>query len=136
MAWPSTLTTTNLDNDADSPYLARAEIYAAVVAVNDITDSRGVADGIASLDGTGRVPAAQLPALQTTTTTFQPTAGRVTFKNLVTLYPQTVSALEGITGVEGDVAYCSNGDAGTPCLAVYNGTDWLVVSLGSAISAT
>lgn len=136
MAWPSTLTTNYLDADTDSPYLARPEILATAVAVNGIIASRAATDGIASLDGTGRIPAAQFPALQTTTTTFEPTAGRITVKNIVNLYPQTVSALEGITGSEGDVAYCSNGDAGDPCLAVFDGTDWLRVALGTAISST
>lgn len=29
-----------------------------------------------------------------------------------------------------------DGDAGRPCLAVNNGTNWLRVALGSAVSAT
>ena len=36
----------------------------------------------------------------------------------------------------GSVRYCTNGDAGSPCLAVSNGTNWLRVALGAAISAT
>jgi len=136
MAWPSTLTTNHLDSDTDSPKLARAEILATAVAVNAIIDSRGAASGVASLDATTRIPAAQLPAVQTTTTTFQPTSERITVKNIVNLYPQTVAALSSVTGSEGDVAFCSNGDAGSPCLAVYDGSNWLVVSLGSTISAT
>ena len=35
----------------------------------------------------------------------------------------------------GQVIYVSNGNTGNPSLAVYNGTDWKVVSLGSTISA-
>ena len=36
----------------------------------------------------------------------------------------------------GQVIYCSNGDAGTPCLAVYSVNAWRVVSLGANISST
>lgn len=39
-------------------------------------------------------------------------------------------------GVEGELAYFGNGDAGSPCLAVYDGADWLRISLGSAVSST
>lgn len=40
------------------------------------------------------------------------------------------------TGVAGDTVYISDGDTGSPCLAVHNGTDWKVVALGVTISAT
>lgn len=36
----------------------------------------------------------------------------------------------------GSTAYCTDGDAGSPCLAVYDGTNWRRVSLGAAISTT
>jgi hypothetical protein len=39
-------------------------------------------------------------------------------------------------GTAGRVIYVSNGDAGSPCLAVDNGANWLRVALGAAISAT
>ena len=34
------------------------------------------------------------------------------------------------------IVYCSNGDAGSPCLAVSNGTSWLRVALGAAVAAS
>ena len=37
------------------------------------------------------------------------------------------------TGTAGQIIYVSNGDGGSPCLAVFDGTDWKIVSLGSAI---
>lgn len=37
-------------------------------------------------------------------------------------------------GTAGRMIYCSNGDAGSPCLAIDNGSDWKVVSLGATIS--
>lgn len=35
----------------------------------------------------------------------------------------------------GAVAYCTNGDTGSPCLAVSNGTTWRRVALGATIAA-
>lgn len=40
------------------------------------------------------------------------------------------------TGVAGDIAYCTNGDTGSPCLAVSNGSNWLRVALGTAVAAS
>lgn len=34
------------------------------------------------------------------------------------------------------VVYCTNGNAGSPCLAVSNGTSWLRIALGAAVSTT
>ncbi len=39
-------------------------------------------------------------------------------------------------GTAGKVVYCTNGDGGSPCLAVDNGSAWLRINLGSAVSAT
>lgn len=63
---------------------------------------------------------------------------RATFARPVRLPSYTVAtapaaAFETATG---SVIYVSDGDAGNPCLAVSNGTSWLRVSLGAAISAT
>jgi hypothetical protein len=40
------------------------------------------------------------------------------------------------TATTGSVAYFSNGAAGNPVLAFYNGTNWLRVDTLAAISAT
>ena len=47
----------------------------------------------------------------------------------------TVSTLPS-NGTTGRIVYVSNGDGGNPCLAVDNGTDWVRVNLGSAVSTT
>jgi hypothetical protein len=39
-------------------------------------------------------------------------------------------------GTAGRVIYVSDGDGGSPCLAVDNGSNWLRINLGSAVSAT
>lgn len=52
----------------------------------------------------------------------------------VTLPTYTVAAAPAAQ--DGSIIYCSNGDAGSPCLAVRSGGAWLRVALGAAISAT
>lgn len=47
----------------------------------------------------------------------------------------TVEA-NALSGVTGEVIYVSDGDAGSPSLAVYDGSDWRRVALGAAISST
>lgn len=64
MAWPSSpgFATTNLDAGTDSPASARSDIKNALDDVTDIIGARGISDGVASLDGSGKVPTSQLPA--------------------------------------------------------------------------
>jgi hypothetical protein len=142
MAWGTSgnVIQTNLDSDADDPNLARADIYAAFTELKAVIDGRGTTSGVASLDATGRVPAAQLPDNLTSSVgnniVLSPDTGRVAVQDILYLTPKTVAELTALSALAGDVAYCSNGDGGSPCIAVYNGTDWKAVSLGSTISAT
>jgi hypothetical protein len=53
----------------------------------------------------------------------------------VTLENKTVSTLPS-NGTTGRMIYVSDGDGGSPCLAVDNGTNWLRVNLGSAVSTS
>ena len=39
-------------------------------------------------------------------------------------------------GTAGKVVYCTDGDGGSPCLAVDNGSSWLRINLGAAVSST
>lgn len=39
-------------------------------------------------------------------------------------------------GELGQLVYCSNGDAGSACLAVFDGTNWVRVAFGATVSAT
>ena len=47
----------------------------------------------------------------------------------------TANAIASADKTTGQVIYVSNGLAGAPCLAVYNGTNWISPA-GTAISAT
>lgn len=143
MGWGnnSNIVTTNLDSGADDPSLARADILAALQELQAVISGRNSASGVCPLDGSSLVPAANLPDTITSSSTnnliLAPDTDRVAIQNIINLNPQTVTEISGITSpVTGDVMYCSNGDAGSPCLAIYNGTSWLRIALGSAISAT
>lgn len=46
----------------------------------------------------------------------------------------TVAEAGNITGNAGQVIYVSNGDSGSPCLAVYSAGDWKRIALGATIS--
>ena len=62
MTWPvDDLDITHLDEGSDSPALARPMLARLVTRVKSIIASRGVANGIATLDATGKIPAEQLP---------------------------------------------------------------------------
>lgn len=52
------------------------------------------------------------------------------------LVSHTVANAPAASTYPNHIIYVSNGDAGSPCLAVSNGTNWLRVALGSTISAT
>ena len=141
MPWPTTtINTTNLDSTGDSPASARADLYDCVVAVNDIIGMRATANGVASLDSTARVPSAQInPNIASsgnTAITLNSATQRVNIQNILNLVPQTVSQLNALTASTGDVSYCSNGDTGNVCLAIYTGSAWRRVSLGANISAS
>ena len=52
----------------------------------------------------------------------------------ITLEGYTVSTLPSHSA--GRLIYVSNGDAGSPCLAVSNGSNWLRINLGATVSAS
>lgn len=54
----------------------------------------------------------------------------------ITLPTYTVAGLPAASTNTRKVVWCSNGNAGAACLAVSNGTDWLRIVFGAAVSAT
>jgi hypothetical protein len=141
MSWPgSTISTNNLDSSGDKPADARSDLYDAVVAVNNIINSRAVANGIASLDATGTVPDSQIPDTISSDLgndiTFTPSSSRTTLFYILGLQARSNAQLANISGIVGDVAYCSDGDSGNACIAVYNTTGWKRVAFGANISAS
>lgn len=63
MAWPTTpITTSHLDQGGDSLSDARTDLLSTANAVNAMMAARGLADGIASLDASGKIDPAQYDA--------------------------------------------------------------------------
>jgi len=148
MGWAnsSNVSTANLDSGTDNPAAARPDIKAALDELTNVIDGRATANGVASLDSNTKVPATQLPdeinSSSATDLTLDPATGKVKLEEILNLKPQTVAQLNARTDIaQGDVAFCTDGDSGTECIAVAVGEDdsagnptWKVVSIGSAIS--
>jgi len=141
MTWPTNLGNTFTGNASANISDARSEIDDTIIAVNEIIDARGAVSGIAALNSNGLIQANNIPATFSSPSnqnlTLQPGSDRVKIQNIVNLDPQTTTTIENISNpASGDVVFCNDGDSGSPCLAVYDGTDWLRVLLGNAISTT
>ena len=141
MTWgtAANVTTTHLNSASDDPSQARVEIYNALVELTAVINGRNSASGVAGLNSSSKISASQLPnnivSDTATDLTLTPTTTRVNIEDIVNLNPRTVSQLNAVASPqEGDVAYCSNGDGGSKCLAVYNGTAWKKIALGATIS--
>jgi len=141
MAWanPANIDTTNLNDATDSPASARANLKTALDELSIVINGRNTANGVPGLDASSKLSAAQLPdeinSSSATDLTLDPNTGKVNIEEILQLKPQTLSELNARTDKEqGDLAYCSNGNAGSTTLAVYDGSNWKVVALGSTIS--
>jgi|TARA_B100000519_G_scaffold33192_1_gene23156 hypothetical protein len=150
MGWATSgnVVTTNLDSGTDSPALARADIKTAFDELKNVIDGRATSNGVASLDSNSLVPATQIPDELNSSSgnnlTLDPSTDKVVLEHILKLNPQTVAQLNARTDItQGDIAFCSNGDAGTECLAVAVIEDdsagnptWKVVSIGNAIATS
>lgn len=140
MTFPSgtEITTSNLDSASDNPSLAREDLYNLAVAVNQIIASENSASGVAVLNGSGKLDATRLPTtVSTASLSLQPTSAIVNLNRVLRLQ-QTVTADLGIaTGTDsptaGDMVFLTDGDAGQPCLSLYDGSAWRVVRLFTAV---
>ena len=143
MGWAtaSNVTTTHLDSDSDSPTSARPELKKALDELTNVINGLNTSNGACGLDANGLVANSRLPSTLVTSgsnnLTITPATEIVKINNVVQLEPRTVAQLNALSGkAEGQVAYCSNGNAGSKCLAVYDGSNWKVVALGSTIAAS
>jgi hypothetical protein len=141
MAWgtAANVTTTHLNSASDDPSQARVELYNALVELTAVINGRNSASGVAGLNSSSKISASQLPnnivSDTATDLTLTPATTRVNVEHILNLDPRTVSQLTAVASPqEGDVAYCSNGDGGSKCLAVYNGSAWKRIALGATIS--
>lgn len=141
MAFPSgiVIDNSNLDSGTDSPANARLDLLSLVNAFNDVIASENANNGICVLDNSGKIAVAQLPTnINGSSLQLQPSTRVVQIVDCIRLPRKTVAdlAIDFPTPQAGDIVNLSNGDAGDPCLAVYNGTDWKVIALGATASAT
>ena len=149
MGWgnSSNVDTTNLDSGTDSPAAARADLKTALDELTNVINGRNTANCVAGLDANSLITASQLPDEINSSSgqdlVLDPSSDVVTIEHILKLNPQTVAQLEARTDtVQGMIAFCSNGDAGSECIAVAVGEDdsagnptWKVVSIGSAIAS-
>jgi hypothetical protein len=99
------------------------EIYPSTGEVKVIANTGQPAVGIlsaAAKDDTTGVPG----AVQTLLNAKQPLTGN-TF---------AIAELPAAASNVGRCVYCTDGDTGSPCLAISDGTDWLRVTLGAAVA--
>lgn len=90
-------------------------------------------DGTANLNGNVNLGNANTDAITAT--------GYLKASNgfgLTVMNTSTANYLSGVLGIisTGDVAYISDGDSGSPCIGVYNGSSWKRIALGSDISSS
>ena len=133
--------TTNVATADADPSLARVDLYNLIVAVNDIIASANAASGVAVLNGSGKLNSSQLPSTLSISggLQLQPTTGIVNIRNVLRLYQIAVDDIGVTLGTTsnqaGDIIYLTNGDAGQPCLSVYDGTKWRVVRLATQVGS-
>ena len=107
------------------------DLLDAVEKLNTIIDEGGTAGGVAILDGSAYIPAAQInPQLSTTSgdITFAPNSGVVNIQNILRISQFPTATILAFTGnVSGDMAMCSNvgNVANNPGVAFYTGNVWV-----------
>ena len=141
MAFPTgTVTENNLNAATDSPASAREDLLLAIQKLNLMIGSYDAASGIAALDASGLLVNTKLPNTLISSSgvnlTLTPNTGVVKLNNVLELTPRTVTQLNALTGVLGQVAFCSNGAAGADCIAFYNGSAWKRCDTLATISAS
>lgn len=145
MSYPTNdVTTVNLDSGTDSIAAARVELYTALTRLSELIDSRNTSNGLAPLDVNSQVPAANMPTTFTSggsnNIILQPATGNVQIENIISFTARTVAQLESDDSPAGSLAYVSNGNGGSPCLAVATGAtsggayQWLRIALGTHIA--
>lgn len=152
MTFPTgqSVSTTNVASSTADPSLAREDIYNLITLVNQLIASANAAQGVLVLDAGAKVSSTYLPGTYSTTSgaiTLQPNSGVVALQKVLRLsqiYTADLGTATGTTSPSaGDVCYLVDGDAGTPCLGVYDGTKWRIVrfmtqvgDVGAALTST
>lgn len=143
MTWPtnsSNIVTTNLDAGTDSPAAARSDLKTALDELANVINGRNQASGVAGLNASSQISAAQVPNELNSTAgqniTLDPATSIVKIENIIQLTAQTTAQLNAQSGLqEGMMAFCSDaGDsAGVGIPVYYTGGQWRSVIDGAAI---
>ena len=137
MTFPSgiQIPTTNVASPDSDPSLARVDIYELIVAFNRLVASINAAEGVVVLNGSGKINNSLLNGsfAMAGDISLQPSTGVVNINNVLRLSQLFTADLGGSLGTEtstaGDIIYLVDGDAGQPCLSVYDGIKWRIVRL-------
>jgi hypothetical protein len=135
------ISTTNLDSADDDPSLARIDLFNLVVAVNALIASANQAQGVAVLDGSGKIPNANLSGYLNLTgdISLRPSTGLVNVRNVIRMNQISVDQLGTALGTDlpsaGDIVFLTDGDAGQPCLACYDGSAYRIIRFMATVSA-
>lgn len=137
MTFPSgiQIPTTNVASPDSDPSLARVDIYDLIVAFNRLVASINAAEGVVVLNGSGKINNSLLNGsfAMTGDISLQPSTGVVNINNVLRLSQLFTADLGSSLGTDtataGDLIYLVDGDAGQPCLSVYDGTKWRIVRL-------
>jgi len=136
MAFPTgtSINTTNLDSGADDPSLARADIYNAVVALNNIIASADTADGVALLNASNKYDSTKFPTTiaVTGTQTIAPTSGVVNIQDVLRLTALPATSISALASPQlGDIAISTNAAGGNPAFCVYTGSAWRYLAMST-----
>lgn len=133
----TTISTAHLDSGSDDPSLARADIYSAVVAVNNIISSADTASGVAILDGSGKYKSAKFPATISVTGTqvLSPSTGIVNIQDVLRLTALSSSAISALATPQlGDIVISTNAASGNAAVCFYTGSAWKYLAFSSLTS--
>jgi len=133
------ISTDNVASADSDPSLARVDIYNLITAVNQLIASVNAANGVLSLNASGVVDTAYIPGTISVTgnQTISPSSGVVSLRNVLRLRQIQFIQLGSLAGTDsaqgGDLVYLTDGDGGRPCIAVYDGTYWRILRLGTQV---
>lgn len=143
MAFPSgtNIDTANFSATSD-PSLARADLLQLIQVFNQLVNSENGNNGVAVLNASGKIFANQIPTslAPTGNIVLAPEGGAVTIENALRLTQLLVAELGTVKPTDspsqGDLVFLTDGDAGSPCLSVYDGSNWRVVRLAMVVGDT
>lgn len=98
---------------------AAADVTALEGRVTAIEDDYGVAGGLATLDGSGKIPSSQVPSIAITDV----------------YVVADIAARDALTVEEGDVAKVTDAGAGLPKTYIYDGSIWIEIESGSDVDS-